>query len=218
MNYLFLGIAIINIITQDSKDIIGIQVKRISKMLLMPVLLSIYLLETTSVDIFIMAALTFSWLGDIALMGKFRKEPLMIIESTRSFLTGLTCFLCAHIFYIIYFSSISTLETDHPFNTGLIAVLLLLGVVVLKGVKPKGILLIGTILYTLVIGLMITYALNIFIFEMTLRNFPIAAGAILFGSSDIVLAFRDIKKIKLPTTYIMFSYIVGQYLIILGIL
>ena len=42
-------------------------------------------------------------------------------------------------------------------------------------------------------------------------------GALLFGSSDSVLAFKKINGNKiLPESYVMFSYISGQCLIILS--
>lgn len=218
MKYLFLLISIINILYQDRKDMIGIYIRRCSKTLLMPVLLMIYIMNANQVELYILLALIFSWFGDIILMGRLKRKPLMIIESNRSFLMGLSCFLVGHVFYVLYFMKKITLDIHHPFNTGLLTILILFGVLVLKGVKPKGILLVGTLVYTCVIGGMMAYALNIFMFQMSLAHFSIAVGAILFGSSDTVLAFRDIKKIKLPNTYVMFSYIVGQYMIILGIL
>ncbi|HLO82440.1 MAG TPA: lysoplasmalogenase family protein, partial [Chitinophagaceae bacterium] len=74
-----------------------------SKPLLMPVLIWAYIGEQDNKTMFsrlIIAALFFSWLGDIFLMFDH-------IDSLY-FILGLSCFLTTHILYIIYFLRIDS--------------------------------------------------------------------------------------------------------------
>ena len=74
----------------------------ITKPLLMPFLTAFFIFQTknlaSSLKKWIILALVFSWLGDVLLM----------FESANSnfFIFGLTAFLIAHIFYILFYESV----------------------------------------------------------------------------------------------------------------
>ena len=92
-------------------DIIGIQINNeilqyISKPLIIPVLIGYFLSQTgivaSSLKRWIIAALFFSWSGDVLLMFQPKDEIF--------FLLGLSSFLLAHIFYIIFFHHVRVRE------------------------------------------------------------------------------------------------------------
>ncbi|MBN2794939.1 MAG: lysoplasmalogenase [Clostridia bacterium] len=218
---LFIFAASINLLMQDSKNLKYVYLRRISKVLLMPTL---FLYYSTSIDQMhwsILMALFFCWLGDIALMGFIKKENgnFTIIEPEWTFLLGLTSFLIGHLGYVIAFYQKISFNIPYYFLNPLVCIIAWYGIILIKGVKPTGAILIGVIFYMITIGSMIIGSVLLFKTEVSLASGMIMAGAITFGSSDSVLAFRTIKNIlKLPYSYIMFSYITGQMLMIIGII
>ncbi|MGH2552476.1 MAG: lysoplasmalogenase, partial [Chitinophagaceae bacterium] len=92
-------------------NITGIQLpdemlEKISKPLMMLVLTGYFLFQTKSIKAnlktWILAALFFSWAGDVLLM--FQQK------NSNFFLLGLSAFLLAHIFYIIFFNTVRNKE------------------------------------------------------------------------------------------------------------
>jgi len=185
--------------------------------MIVPCLASLYLLKAQFPHHYILLALAFCWLGDLVLMGTYDRTNQVIHESDRQFLSGLSLFLMGHLFYGLYFSTLIQININHIFNQAALGLFLLYGTLIIKEVKARGTMLIGTILYSLAIGAMMLLSINLFVFHRSMNHFILGLGALLFGSYDTVLAFRDIKKLKMPNTYVMFSYIAGQYLIILSL-
>lgn len=217
----FILFASINLLMQDSKHLKYVYLRRISKALLMPTLFLYYFSSVDHINWSILLALFFCWIGDIALMGFIKKEngSFVIEEPEWTFLLGLTSFLIGHIGYVIAFYQKINYNIPYYFLMPLICIIAWYGIILIKGVKPTGTILIGVIFYMITIGSMIVGSVLLFKTETSLASGMIMAGAITFGSSDSVLAFRTIKNIlKLPYSYIMFSYITGQMLIIMGII
>ncbi|MBP6025576.1 lysoplasmalogenase [Ferruginibacter sp.] len=184
-----------------------------AKPLLLPVL--ILLLATATPAIagkrIMLAALVFSWVGDIFLLIE-DKNPLF-------FIFGLASFLTTHILYIIYFLSIRnnqiSLLKKQPL---LIAVVLVYGIVLVWLLFPTlADLKIPVMVYAAVICTMLLCSLHIFLKVNKPANTFFVLGALLFVLSDSLLA---INKFYQPFAFagvcIMLTYCAAQYFIVTG--
>lgn len=221
---LFVLFASINLYTQGENAYVALKMRRISKSLLMPLLALAYIVATITLkeavpNYYIVAALIMSWIGDVWLMGKVRQHEhgyLVELNDTR-FLLGLVFFFIGHVFYAMEFLSHINFSA---LPTAVYAFLMLIfwyGIIVFKGVNPKGAIKIGMVFYMFAIGSMIFSSLCMFVQNIDFSSFMMVVGAVLFGSSDSVLGFQCIKKVEtLPDSYVMFSYISGQMFLVLG--
>ncbi len=177
------------------------------KGLIIPVLITIYLLNARkNFNIFILAALIFSWAGDVYL--------------DFSFIPGLACFLIAHVMYAIAFfkTSGNSMFIRKRIYLLLPVILYGAGLVFLLYDNLDGMRLPVTI-YAFVILTMLVAAINRcgkvnqFSFGMVL------AGAILFVISDSLIA---VGKFGYPFRFsgvaVMTTYIAAQFLIVTGVL
>lgn len=203
---LFFLISSLNLYLQTEHSAKAIKLKHISKALLMPSLLAVLIAGKFSP--LLAFALVFSCLGDIFLIGRTDKH----------FLLGLISFLIAHLGYCAYFVSLIDVSSALSLATlGLGMVIAWYAIILFKGVAPKRLIRFGMPVYMLVIGAMILLGMVHFMQKTDLASGIMLLGALLFGSSDSVLAFRRIKGVKLlPESYVMFSYISGQFLIVLS--
>jgi uncharacterized membrane protein YhhN len=193
----------------------------ISKGLLMPLLLVFFITDVRSVTTKavskyirpVCCALIFSFLGDV----------FLVKDSSLFFMLGLASFLTAHIFYILFFSRIQSFKNKSR-SLLLISGIIVLGYVVTlnylfsSNVAAQG-LTIPVLLYSLVLGTMAFAAININTATMRSKSFMfyIIAGAIIFVASDSMLAFNKFYlTTPLPGFYIMLTYCLAQFLIVLG--
>jgi uncharacterized membrane protein YhhN len=162
----------------------------------------------------------FSLVGDVFLMISYARF------SNRWFLPGLAAFLCAHISYIVGLNT-PLPEVSPIWSLGL-AVILGLGSArilrrIIDGVRQKGLprLVRPVQLYGTVITLMLLSAL------LTLNSTGwntsaaglVAAGAILFYFSDVLLAWNKfVKPIKNGRLANMILYHLGQAALVAGVL
>jgi len=193
----------------------------LSKGLLMPLLLAFFITATNNYisnsnnkfKRLICFALIFSFLGDVLLIG----------ESSLHFMLGIAAFLIAHIFYIIFFCLIQ------PFKKKNSSFILINGLIILSYVImldylfwpliTKQNLTIPVITYSLVLGTMLFAAVNVINAEKQPGNFVflLVGGAILFVASDSMIAFNKFYLAKpLNGFYIMSTYCIAQFLIVLG--
>ncbi len=201
----FFTVSAVNLYLQTEYTPQALFAKKISKGFLMPTLCVVLFIGGWQP--LLGAALLFSTLGDILLIGKTDKH----------FLLGLISFLVAHIGYCVYFYTLVDVNRVPIVMWGLVMVIAWYGVILFKGVGPERMLRIGMPIYMLAIGGMIWLAMLNFQQKTDLASSMLLLGALLFGSSDSVLAFRRIRGNKiLPESYVMFSYISGQCLIILS--
>lgn len=185
------------------------------KSLIIPFLILLFLLKsglTRNNGIFILAALLFSWAGDIFLDIP-NNEQLF-------FIAGLLSFLLAHVMYLTAF-----LKTPGENALAGKKWLLLLPVTVYGAVlisllyKDLGIMKIPVILYTIVILSMLTGAVNLMYKVSTRSYLLILSGAILFVISDSLIAVnRFALQFNFAGASIMITYILAQYLIVSGYL
>jgi uncharacterized membrane protein YhhN len=158
---------------------------------------------------YIRGALIFSWLGDVLLM--------FDSKSSLFFITGLTAFLIAHIFYIYSFNKIRTKEAvKGNFLLLLPAVVYYSSLIYLLN-PHLGDMKLPVIAYGFIITAMLLAALHLLFIKNKKAGQLIAAGAILFVVSDSLLA---INKFYAPFENagitIMLSYGLAQWLIVSG--
>jgi len=162
----------------------------------------------------------FSLAGDVFLMISYARF------SERWFLPGLAAFLFAHVFYIIGLNT--PLPNVSPiWSLGLAIVLALTAGRILRriieGVRQKGLprMVLPVNFYGVVITLMLLSAM------LTLNNTDwkisasglVALGAILFYSSDVILAWNKfVNPIKNGRLANMILYHLGQAALVMGIL
>lgn len=156
---------------------------------------------------FIIAALFFSWLGD------------MFLQAKGCFIPGLVSFLLAHVSYILYFIKTGGprkgMIQQHPFYALPVFIYILLFLYFLF--PYLGDLAIPVIIYSITIGFMLICAMNSRNKVSAAASGLFIGGAILFVISDSVLAI-DLFAIKnhFHGLMVMISYTIAQLLIVNG--
>ncbi len=160
-------------------------------------------------------ALIFSFLGDV----------FLVKDSSLHFMLGLAAFLIAHVFYILFFYRIHSINNKSRPLFWISGIIILSYVAALNylfnsNVAAQG-LTIPVLLYSLVLGTMAFAAINVNYtakHTKSFRVFYIIAGAIIFVASDSMLAFNKFYLAKpLPGFYIsMVTYSVAQFFIVSG--
>lgn len=177
-----------------------------SKTLLMPLLLAYFVASLEGLNnplvTWVRAALVFSWVGDLLLMG----------DGDGFFVLGLAGFLGAQICYIVAFRPYTALGplSRRPW---LALPYVVYGVVLLAVLLPGlGALVVPVVVYATAL---VTMAV------LTTGVSPVAAvGGAFFLLSDSLIALTELSEV-LPEgagVLIMPTYIVGQLLIVVGVL
>lgn len=185
------------------------------KPLLLPILLfAVYLSDSFPTKKILLAALTFSWIGDIILLFTDKGELYFIF--------GLVAFLISHLVYILLFSkqqSSRIIDNKLVFGSGSVAILAYF-VIMITTLFPKlGPLKIPVLVYAVVITTMLFFAFKGSLKWAIPASKYIFIGAIVFVSSDSILAFNKFyAPIAHASFFIMATYCLAQYLIVAGIL
>jgi uncharacterized membrane protein YhhN len=185
------------------------------KPILLPILLTaVAVSESFPSKKIILTALTFSWIGDIILLFTDKGELYFIF--------GLVAFLLSHIVYIVLFSKQQNTRNNEKkeiFWLGSLAILAYFFIMIDTLFPKLGALKIPVLGYAVVITTMLFFAFKGSLKWVIPANNYILIGAIVFVSSDSILAFN---KFYAPIThasfYIMATYCLAQYLIVKGIL
>ena len=182
--------------------------RKISKCCLMPALLVFYLLGTGQILFLVIAALIFSWAGDVLLINK---------DKQLFFKLGLAAFLVSHIFYIIAFlvlaESISILALA---ISVLIAVPVVLVILKLLNASPP--MKIPVTAYAVVIMLMSMAALQLMLARPGFAGILIFAASVVYLFSDTFMAYLLFNgKPKYFNFITMIPYIIAQGGIIMGL-
>lgn len=190
-----------------------------SKLMLMPVLIfwvfsSLRLQKNSSRLYLLLLALVFSLLGDFFLLD--------LIPGINSFILGLSSFLLAHISYTLLFTN-SIKDLYHCFRVPVVVLsifILLWAATVMYFLIPKlSDMLVPVSFYVLVIVLMVLSAISRYRRVSRQVFYLVAAGAISFLFSDMVIAINKFgSTIAHERIIVMSSYILAQYLITEGIL
>lgn len=191
----------------------------ISKLLLMPLLIALAWNYKRMTRVFkrkwslVIAALSFSFLGDLFLLNIFEDELF--------FLLGLTAFLITHIIYIRCFigGKWHLLRfAEGPVLLLVIPILLWTGWYYIKLFDQLGSMLIPVSIYVLFISLMALSAAFRYPWASRLSFVMVLSGALLFMLSDSMVAWQlFIDEFNYSGTLIMGTYLAGQYLIVEGL-
>jgi uncharacterized membrane protein YhhN len=185
------------------------------KPFLLPILIAtVAVSENFATKKILLTALTFSWIGDIILLFTDKGE--------QYFIFGLVAFLLSHVVYILLFSKQQTTRTNNNkviYWLGILAILTYFFFMIDTLLPKLGALKIPVLVYAVVITTMLFFAFKGNLKWAIPANNYILIGAIVFVSSDSILAFN---KFYAPIThasfFIMATYCMAQYLIVKGIL
>jgi len=185
----------------------------ISKPLIVLTLIAYFLSETKSynskLDKWFVSALSFSWLGDVLLM--FQEKNALF------FLLGLSAFLIAHIFYIVFFHNIKTREKVSSRWLLLLPVVIYYAVLIGILYPHLADMKIPVPVYGIVISFMLLLALHMLFIKNKSAGQWMMFGAVLFIASDSVLAFNKFyQSFEAAGIIIMITYGLAQFFIVQG--
>ncbi len=155
------------------------------------------------------AAIAFSWLGDVLLM--FQSKGSIF------FLLGLSAFLTAHIFYIIFFHVIKK-EQGVKSKSILLAPVVVYYAVLISILYPVlADMKAPVLVYGLVISFMLLLALHMLFIKDKDAGKYMVLGAVLFVVSDSVLAFNKFyQPFEAAGFIVMLTYGLAQLFIVKG--
>jgi uncharacterized membrane protein YhhN len=189
---------------------------KITRFALMPALALYFIANTKLISDnnlkFVYCALFFSWLGDI----------LLTYKTEINFLSGILAFSTAHVFYITYylketgFRHFSILKNKTYLTAPYILVVIFF---ILKTYDKMGWFAIPIGIYGTVLCSMSLMALNRFNNVASISFVTTYTGSILFVISDFMIGWNVFVETITNTSFaIMVTYIIGQYLIIEGLI
>ena len=155
-------------------------------------------------------SLAFSWLGDILLM----------FESLNSsyFIFGLIAFLIAHVFYIVLFDQIRVREKFKQSLLPLLPIAIYYFLLISLLQPNLGGMQKPVSIYGLVISIMLSFAADLWRLKNKTASFLLISGALLFITSDSLLAINKFyKQFEYAGIAVMSTYGIAQLLITLGI-
>lgn len=189
------------------------------KPLIMLVLGTYYYTQSTqpiSLTKSVMAAIVFSWIGDISLMFQGKNELY--------FMVGLGAFLIAHICYVMAYSQHiekkegAGLHGIQKFRFSLPIVLAGTGLITIL-YAHLGVFKIPVAVYAIVLMVMTLQALFRYGYTNTVSFWFVFVGAILFMISDSMIAVNKfLVPFELAGLAIMSTYILAQFLIVKGLM
>lgn len=163
---------------------------------------------------FLLIALTFSWMGDVVLLFTDKGEIYFIV--------GLVAFLISHVAYIFLFSKqlrINSSRNSAVFWVGITAIIVYLVLMLSLLLPTLGDLKIPVFTYAIILSTMLLFAFKGYLKWSKPAGIYILLGAIIFVSSDSILAFNKFyEPILYSSFFIMVTYLMAQYLIVVGIL
>lgn len=204
---LFWMFGLLNVIFNYTGKKIGIG---ITKPFILPCLLVFYIFSAEEISWFLAAALFFSFLGDFLLMFK----------GVRTFVAGGISFMVAHVLFVVaYIPEINFASV--PVYVSILTFLFYSGVAVFFYTQvregAKGFLKYGVLIYLLVNATMNWFSCLRLIGNPCGATIVSFIGAALFLTSDIFLFYGRFKeKKKQAARTVMPTYIVGEFLIVLG--
>lgn len=188
-----------------------LNLRYLSKPLLMPLLVLVYGSSAREVNGMIITALVFSFLGDSLLLGSDKKAAL--------FSAGLGSFLAAHIAYIAAFAGSAGWLAELPayYHIALVPYIALL-ILIYKKLSPSlDRMRLPVSIYAGVIVLMSYFA---FARGYCVSGYAFSlpfAGSLFFMASDFLIAYNKfVRKTEGSDFSIMLLYIVAQILIVAG--
>lgn len=199
-------------------DIVGIQfenmlLQTICKPLIIPALVGYFFSQvknnSSGLKKWIALALLFSLGGDVLLMFQSKNDMF--------FLLGLSSFLIAHLFYIIFFHKVRVQEqVKSKISLLAIVVIYYLGLIILLS-PHLGSMAIPVRIYGIVISFMFMLALHMLFIQNKQAGKWMMLGALLFVLSDSVLAINKFyQPFEQAGIIIMLTYGFAQLFIVEG--
>ncbi|MDR0759278.1 MAG: lysoplasmalogenase [Treponema sp.] len=182
--------------------------RRISKALLVPLLLGCYVIDAEHFLFTVFLAAVFGWLGDIFLIqsGKF-----------KLFIVGLLSFLAGHLCYIrslLYF-------TGNVNPAALIAAVIAaipLGFIVFRLIRPPKPVVFPLVLYGGVLIGMVIAAFCLMLSRKGLLGAVVFSGGLCFLVSDTILGYGRFREgAKINNAAVMITYITAQACLLLAL-
>ena len=157
----------------------------------------------------ILAALFFSWTGDF----------LLLFQQNNSvfFLLGLSAFLIAHIFYIIFFNRVRVNESVRGNVWLLLIVVIYYSSLISLLYSHLGGMKLPVLVYGIVISCMFMLAMHMLFIKNKTAGKWMMTGALLFVISDSLLAVNKFyQPFAIAGVVIMLSYGLAQLFIVEG--
>ena len=194
------------------------KLRNYTKPFILTSLLAYYCFSTQKINIFVVLALIFSWIGDV----------FLIIPGVKWFTIGGISFEISHVFFILSYRSLADLSCFYTNTTYkiiahiLMIIFFIIVSIIFKYLKkylPKS-LFYPMYMYLFVNGLMNCYAIFRYMSNNCLSNLLTCIGAILFFISDSTLFFVRFKKDAKQKNHfwVMLTYSIGEFLIVLGLI
>ena len=183
------------------------------KPLIIPALIGYYFQETSSRNFTFVRALMFCWVGDFVLL----------FDGNIYFMAGLCAFLIGHLFFIFSFRQLVWEKESTLLPTQRVRYtfpILLAGTGLMVILYPVlGDLRMPVMIYSIVLMLMVSYAL----FRLTRtskRSFTLVfIGAVTFMLSDSLLAIdKFYTSFFMASFLVMITYVTAQFMIVRGVL
>ena len=199
-------------------ELIGIQLQNatlqfIFKPLIIPVVIGYFDSQinniTKGINKWILLALIFSWLGDVLLMFQDKKDIF--------FLLGLSSFLLAHIFYIIYYHQVRVRENVKS-NPWFLVVVVIYYAALISFLSPFLYeMKLPVRIYGIVISFMFMLALHMLFIKNKQAGKWMMIGALLFVMSDSLLALNKFyQHFEFASVLIILTYALAQFFIVKG--
>jgi uncharacterized membrane protein YhhN len=210
--WLILFLAVLTIDLVDIQFNNG-QLQYFIKPLVIPVLIGYFLFQTnnkiSNLKKWILMALLFSWAGDVLLMFE-PKAPIF-------FLLGLSSFLLAHIFYIVFFHTVR-LQEKIKSNPWLLVIVVIYYAALITWLTPYlGKMKIPVSVYGIVISFMFMLAMHMLFIKNKTAGKWMMAGALLFVTSDSLLAINKFyQPFEAAGILIILTYGLAQLFIVEG--
>jgi len=192
--------------------------RRISKVLIIPLLLAVYITGVGNKFVLPIFALVLGWIGDTLLIRIDKKICLNI---------GLASFLLGHLCYIISFLQILGFcgfenaigNINIPAIVIFMPPAIVLGVVVFRLIKPLKELYVPVIIYMAFLEILTLFGFQVSLFNPGFGGLLILSGCLCFMISDTILAYYTFRKPKRSgSVFLMGYYMIAQAEIILGIM
>jgi uncharacterized membrane protein YhhN len=189
------------------------QLEYFIKPLLLPALAAYFILQTNSIASglkkWILFALFFSWAGDVLLIF----EP----KDKIFFLFGLSSFLIAHIFYIVFFHNVRVREKVKGNPWLLVAVVIYYAALITLLSPYLEDMKIPVLVYGVVISFMLMLAMHMLFIKNKKTGLWMMFGALLFVISDSLLAINKFySSFEAAGILIMLTYGLAQLFIVEG--
>ena len=176
-------------------------------------LLGFYVYSVEVINIYVVLALIFSWIGDM----------FLILNGVKWFAVGGVSFMISHFFFILSYLGSINFANVPVYSIVILAIFFFITVTIifskLKPHLPKA-LFYPMYLYLLINGAMNSFAIFRFLSLADVSGIITVIGAILFFISDSSLFFVRFKKnCKLKTHFlVMLTYSIGELLIVIGLI